>query len=124
MQHTRPLEWFYDNLDGMVLALIATFSAATVAAFLKGARGVTILISLLSAFMLTGMSVPVAAIYWSLHWVWWPVIGVGVGMTSLSIMWFAIKFAERLQSRAPDFADGVGKRFVPELRDPPDGPKP
>ncbi len=124
MNHPRPLDWLVDNLDGMVLALIATFSAATVAAFLKGARGFTILISLLSAFMLTGMSVPVAAIYWGLHWVWWPVIGVVVGMTSLSIMWFAIRFAERFQARAPDLADALGKRVVPELRDPPQDPKP
>lgn len=110
----RPLDWFIANFDGMLLALIATFSAATATAMLRGARGLTIFIGLLSSFMFTGMSVPVAAIYWGLHWVWWPVLGGGIGLTSLSMMWFAIKFADRVQQRAPDFADGLGKRVIPE----------
>lgn len=118
MNSHRPLEWFLANWDGMMLALIVTFSASTITMALKGARGISILIALLASFMLTGVSVPLAAIYWSLHWAWWPVIGGIIGATSLSIMWFAIRFAERMQNRAPDFADGLGKRFVPEMREP------
>jgi len=84
------------------------------------ARGITILISLLSSFMLTGMMVPLAAIYWGLHWAWWPIISGAIGMTSLSAMWFCIKFADRLQQRAPDVADGLGKRWLPTLPEPSD----
>jgi hypothetical protein len=116
----RPLDWLVAHYDGMIFSLLATFSAATISAMLRKATGLMILIGLLSSFMLTGLSVPLAAIYWQLHWVWWGVIGGAIGMTSLSLMWFAIRFAERLQHRAPDFADGIGKRFVPELRDPPE----
>ena len=111
----RPLAWYIENADGMLLALIATFSAATATAMLRGARGLTIVIGLLSAFMFTGMAVPLAAIYWQLHWAWWPVLGAAIGLSSLSILWFGIKFSDRIQQRAPDFADGLGKRFVPEL---------
>ena len=113
----RPLEWFLENYDGMLLALMATFSAATATAMLRGARGLTIVVGLLSAFMFTGMGVPLAAIYWSLHWAWWPVLGGVIGLTSLSLMWFAIKFADRVANRAPDFADGLGRRLVPEAPD-------
>jgi len=115
---SRPFEWFIENYDGMLLALMATFSAATATAMLRGARGLTIVVGLLSAFMFTGMGVPLAAIYWSLHWAWWPVLGGVIGLTSLSLMWFAIKFADRVANRAPDFADGLGKRFVPEATEP------
>lgn len=59
--HGRPLEWLVANWDGMVVALIVTFSASTITMALKGARGVTIVVSLLSSFMLTGMAVPLAA---------------------------------------------------------------
>lgn len=117
MNSNRPLEWFIANYDGMLLALIATFSAATATAMLRGARGTTILIGLLSAFMFTGMGVPLVAINWGLHWAWWPVLGGLIGLTSLSLMWFAIKFADRIANRAPDFADGIGKRLVPEAPD-------
>jgi hypothetical protein len=120
----RPLDWLVANFDGMLLALIATFSAATATAMLRGARGTTIVIGLLSAFMFTGMSVPVAAIHFGLHWVWWPVLGGAIGLTSLSLMWFAIKFADRVQQRAPDFADGLGKRIVPEAPVSGEEPKP
>jgi hypothetical protein len=121
---TRPLQWFLENVDAMGLALFATLSTAMISAFLKGHRGVMFLVGLLSAFMLTGMSVPIAAIYWSLHWAWWPVIGCGIGLTSLSLMWFAIRFADRAAQRAPDLADGLGRRWVPEAPDAPrDGGK-
>lgn len=117
MDKVKPLEWLLANLDGMGLAFFAALSTAIITAHLRGRRGVVVLLGLLSAFMLTGMSVPVAAIYWGLHWVWWPAIGGAIGLTSLSIMWFAIRFADRLQDRAPDFADGLGKRLVPEAPD-------
>ena len=120
----RPIDWFIENYDGMLLALIGTLSAATATAMLRGARGLTILVGLVSAFMFTGTFVPLAAIYWNLHWAWWPVLGVGIGLTSLSLMWFAIKFADRVQQRAPDIADGLGKRVVPELQAPSQGDQP
>lgn len=113
----RPIDWFIENYDGMLLALLATFTAATATAMLRGARGLTIVVGLMSAFMFTGMAVPLAAIYWGLHWAWWPVLGGGVGLTSLSLMWFAIRFADRVANRAPDIADGFSKRFVPEATD-------
>lgn len=113
----KPSEWFMANLDGMVFALVATFSASTLSAMLRGATGATVITGLLSAFMLTGLAVPFVAIYWNLHWVWWGVIGGGIGLTSLSIMWFAIRFADRVRDRAPDFADAVGRRALPELKD-------
>jgi len=122
--HGRPLEWLVANWDGMVVALIVTFSASTITMALKGARGVTIVISLLSSFMLTGMAVPLAAIYWGLPWYFWPLISGIIGVTSLSLMWFGIRFAERLAQRAPDWADGLGKKVLPEIPDPKaDGPK-
>lgn len=117
--HGRPLEWLIANWDGMVLALVVAFGASTVTMALKGARGTTILIALLASFMLTGIIVPVAAIYWGLHWAWWPLIAGVIGITSLSIMWFCIKFADRLQSRAPDLADAAVKRYAPEAPPPP-----
>lgn len=117
----RPLDWLIANFDGMILALLATFSAATISAMLRKATGAMIVVGLLSAFMLTGISVPLVAIHFGLHWVWWGPLGAAIGLTSLSAMWFAIKFAERLQHRAPDYADAMGKRLVPEVRDPPPG---
>ena len=42
----RPIDWFIENYDGMLLALIGTFSAATATAMLRGARGLTILVGL------------------------------------------------------------------------------
>lgn len=119
MNSHRPLEWFIANWDGLVLALVIAFSASSVTMALRGARGITILIALLSSFMLTGMFVPLAAIYWGLPWPFWPAISGVIGITSLSVMWFAIKFADRIQSRAPDIADGVGRRWLPEMPDPP-----
>lgn len=110
----RPLTWYLENFDGMLLAFVATFSAATAVAMLRGSKGLIITIGLLSAFMITGILVPVMAVYWHLHWVWWPVAGALVGLTSLSLMWFTIRFADRLQQRAPDLADGLGRRFIPE----------
>jgi len=121
MNSHRPLDWLIANWDGMVIALVVTFSASTITMALQGARGVTIVVSLLSSFMLTGMAVPLAAIYWGLPWPWWPCISGVIGITSLSLMWFGIRFAERIAQRAPDIADGIGKKVLPQLPDPTDG---
>lgn len=122
MERVKPLAWFWEYADAMGLALFAAVSTALMTGFLKGHTGIKFIVGLLSAFVLTSIGVPFAAVYWNLHWVWWPVIGSGIGLTSLSVMWFAIRFADRAADRAPDFADGLGKRIVPEAPD--QGPKP
>jgi hypothetical protein len=121
MDRTKPLAWFLEYADAMGLALFAAMSTALMTGFLRGHTGLKFIVGLLSAFTLTGIGVPFAAVHWSLHWVWWPIIGAAIGLTSLSAMWFAIRFADRAAQRAPDFADGLGKRIVPEA---PEGARP
>lgn len=100
-----PWAWLHKNIDGMAMAIFATVSAALISAFMRGVSATSILLSLAAAFMLTSFAVPVAAIYWSLAWPWWPAIGIGIGITSLSLMWILIRFVDRVQQRAPDIAD-------------------
>lgn len=113
MNKTSLGDFVAANLDALAAALLVAFSTATLSAFMRGLSTLSVAMSLVAAFVLVSVSVPVAAIYWDLPWPLWLVIGVVSGLAGLSIMWTVIRFFDRLQLRAPDIADGTIGRVLP-----------
>ena len=113
-----PLQWLSDNVDGMSIALAAAFAGATLSTTLRALGLRMLLLGLLAAFSLTGITVPAVAITFNVSWIWWGPIGMAIGLAWTALAWFAIRFTDRLADRAPQFADVV-PTAVPGLRLPP-----
>jgi hypothetical protein len=84
----------------MRLALFATLCSAMVTPFLRGRRGLMVLVGLLSPLMLTRHVHAGGGDLLGHPWLWWPVIGGVIAPTSLSIIWFAIRFFDGSSSAA------------------------
>lgn len=116
-----PFAWFKDNSDTVGLSLVMASLFAFAGALLRNVPYRTLLIGLISAQGLTVITVPTAMIYGNLSWVWGTVIGVVMGLTSIPLMMTLVRFADRLQTRASDIADGAISRVLPNT--PPPAPK-
>lgn len=124
MGERSALQWLIDNADGMAIAMVAAFAGATLSTTMRRLGLRMLLLGLLAAFMFTGLTVPVIAIFFKLSWIWWGPIGGLIGLAWTAIAWFAIRFTNRLADRAPEFADAVpvilpGLPSVPQQHLPP-----
>ncbi len=123
MERHGILGWFDpDNLAGLLVSMGVALSTASCVALVRGTTGKALAASHLSAGILCGVCIPIAATRFGLtNWQDWLGLAFVLGATSLLIIGALVKIAERVQGRATDIADAALDRVLPGT---PKGPQP
>ena len=101
-----PLDWLVvpANWQGVVLALLAALCMSAANVLDKAAGLGTVLAGIVLAALLTLIAIPFAAIAFRLHWTWWPLIGLMIGVASLRVRRGLDSLAALLEQRLPGAA--------------------
>lgn len=96
---STPLAWYVANIDLMVLCWLVSAAAAGITIFLDKARGSSVVVAILAAFLFTSLGVPTLAIRYGWYWSDLAMVSAIIGFGALTLAFTARRISSALQER-------------------------
>ena len=113
-----PLAFLLENPDAFTLAVVTAAAFSTMTAILKGATGIAVAVGHVASLILTAIVIGYMSKNGINEWTSWAAAGALIGVATLPMFYFLIRFCERVQNRAEDIADRQIDRFSPPPKPP------
>lgn len=107
-----PFSWFSSHVDGIALAVVSGVAASSVTGFLRGVRGVGILVSHVATSVLVVATYPATMAYLNDDWKYGSLLGLLCGVCAFAVFQLLIKISDRVASRGTDIADKLVDKYT------------
>lgn len=104
--------WAVKNIDTLIVCLLFGLSSSVFSAYKENADMRRLLLGLLSTFVLIAAVIWVADDY-GVRKIWWPIISIAIGLSSLLIVGAYMRFAKTTTDNLPDkVSDAITERVT------------
>lgn len=100
------IHWAVKNIDTLTVCMLFGLSASVFSAIKENAALRQFMLGIISTFVLIGSIIWVADDY-GIKKIWWPLISIAIGLSSLLIIGAYMRFAKTTADQLPDKAAGA-----------------